>query len=62
VGIVVIEPFMINAVIDTTADRFIYETTLIQDNVVMRFYIGINTGSTMTIFIQDGGVFYGSPQ
>jgi len=61
-GIVVIEPFMINDVIDTTTDRFIYETTLIQDNVVMRFYIGINTGSTMTIFIQDGGVFYGSPQ
>jgi len=62
VGIVVIEPFMINDVIDTTTDRFIYETTLIQDNVVMRFYIGINTGSTMTIFIRDGGVFYGSPQ
>jgi len=62
VGIVVIEPFMINDVTDTTTDRFIYETTLIQDNVVMRFYIGINTGSTMTIFIQDGGVFYGSPQ
>jgi len=62
VGIVVIEPFMINDVIDTTTDRFIYETTLIQDNVVMRFYIGINTGSTMAIFIQDGGVFYGSPQ
>jgi len=62
VGIVVIEPFMINDVIDTTTDRFIYETTLIQDNVVMRFYIGINTGSIMTIFIQDGGVFYGSPQ
>lgn len=61
-GIVVIEPFMINDVIDTTTDRFIYETTLIQDNVVMRFYIGINTGSTMTIFIRDGGVFYGSPQ
>jgi len=53
---------MINDVIDTTTDRFIYETTLIQDNVVMRFYIGINTGSTMTIFIQDGGVFYGTPQ
>jgi len=62
VGIVVIEPFMINDVIDTTTDRFIYETTLIQDNVVMRFYIGINTVSTMTIFIQDGGVFYGTPQ
>ncbi len=53
---------MINDVIDTTTDRFIYETTLIQDNVVMRFYIGINTGSTMTIFIQDGGAFYGNPQ
>jgi len=53
---------MINDVIDTTTDMFIYETTLIQDNVVMRFYIGINTGSTMAIFIQDGGVFYGSPQ
>lgn len=53
---------MINDVIDTTTDRFIYETTLIQDNLVMRFYIGINTGSTMTIFIPDGGDFYGSPQ
>jgi len=62
VGIVVIKHFMINDVIDTTKDRIIYETTLIQDNVVMRLYIGINTGSTMTIFIQDRGVIYGSPQ
>jgi len=53
---------MINDVIDTTTDSFNYETTLIQDNVVMRFYIGINTGSTMTIIIQEGGVFYGTPQ
>lgn len=60
--IVMVEQYMINDIVETQDDRFLYETSLITHGRVARIYIGMYTGSTMVIWIPDGGGFYGDTE
>jgi len=57
-----VEPALVGDVVQTVDDNYLYEGTLCTLATVARIYIGVNTGSTMIIYLPDGGGIFGTAQ